>query len=128
MKQQLKYKNEETDNVNLFESKIVGIKLDAKTSNIELTIDWTEGDNITALFENCCELEINLRHHSQFPDNVIGVLEISGFSYKKCDNDYIIQYDFDFNLMGQIRFKCNHFVFFTSTIPIQNGGNDNLII
>lgn len=69
MRRQLEYINEETDNVNLFESTIIGIKLDANTSNMELTIDWTESDNISFIFENCRDLKIDLKHHSDFLEN-----------------------------------------------------------
>lgn len=128
MRRLLEYINEETDNVNLFESTIIGIKLDANTSNMELTIDWTESDNISFIFENCRDLKIDLKHHSDFLENETGILEITGFSYKRVNEEFIIQFDFDFNLVGQIQFKCMRFVLYTPSLPMQSGGNDNLIL
>ncbi len=128
MRRQLEYINEETDNVNLFESIIVGIRMDAITSKIELTINWTEGDNISFVFENCHDLNISLKHHPNYPENEIGIIEISGFSYKRVNEEFIIQFDFDFNLMGKIQFKCMRFVLCTPSLPMQTGGNDNLIL
>lgn len=128
MRRQLEYINEETDIVNLFESKIVGIRLDAITSKVELTINWTEGDNISFIFENCRDLKIDLKHHSAYLENEIGILEITGFSYKRVNEEFIIQFDFDFNLMGQIQFRCMRFVLYTPSLPMQSGGNDNLIL
>lgn len=127
MEKRLEFRNEETDRVNLFESKIEKIMFGHETSRIEFLIDWTEGDHVRVIFENCHNLIIDLKHHIGLDDNLLGVLEISGFSYKQIDKEYIVQINFDFNLTGIIQFKCQSFTFHTPSVPIQNGGNDNLI-
>lgn len=127
MEKQLEFKNEETDSVNLFESKIISMIFNYETSRIEFIIDWTEGDHVRIFFEECRDLIINLEHHTDFDDNLLGALEITGFSYKRLNDGYIIQFNFDFNLTGKVKFKCMDFTFYTPSVPMQNGGNDNLI-
>lgn len=127
MEEQLEFRNEETDKVNLYESKIKNIVFDHDASKIEVIVDWTEGDDIKIIFEDCQNLMIDLKHNLSLEENLLGVLEISGFSYKRLNRGYIVQFNFDFNLTGMIRFTCQNFTFCTPSIPIQNGGNDNLI-
>ena len=83
MERQLEFKNEETDSVNLFESKIISMIFNYETSRIEFIIDWTEGDYVRIFFEECRDLIINLEHYTDFDDNLLGALEITGFSYKR---------------------------------------------
>ena len=103
---QKEYINENTDRINIYESRIRVLQADSN-------------NNIVII--------IRLVHNPQFDKEVIGVLEITGFSYIKEGEKYIVQFNFDFNPIGIIRIKCTKFAFFVSSEPFSMGGNDNRI-
>ena len=121
-------KNEETDAINLFESKIVKFLFDREGNHVTFIIDWSECDEEIKLVCNYCtnyHSEINtLECYSDFL--CTGFL-ITGFSYKKTSDGYIVQINFDLFVRGFIKFKCADFFIETESEPLQQGGNDNLI-
>ena len=52
---------------------------------------------------------------------------ITGFSYKKMEHGYLVQFNFDLEVEGYFRFECDEFSIETVGEPLQPGGNDNLI-
>jgi len=123
---QKEYINENTDRINIYESRIRVLQADSN-NNIVIIIDWSEGDPIKMVCEDTSDITIRLVHNPQFDKEVIGVLEITGFSYIKEGEKYIVQFNFDFNPIGIIRIKCTKFAFFVSSEPFSMGGNDNRI-
>ena len=49
------------------------------------------------------------------------------FSYKKVEEGYIVQFNFDLSTEGYLRFYCYEFSIETVGKPLQQGGNDSLI-
>jgi len=128
MEMHYKYVNEDTDRVNLYESTILSIEKDDNKHEIKFIVDWTEGDPyVIVKCEKCSNLIINLSHNNRYEKKWIGTLEITGFSYIKKKDVYIVQFDFEHILSGYIRLECHNFIFLTPSKPINIGGNDNLI-
>ena len=126
MKMQKEYINEKTDRINVCESRIRILQA-GSNNNIVIIIDWLEGEPIKMVCEETSDITIRLARNPQFEKEVIGILEITSFSYIKKDEKYIVQFNFDFNLVGIIRLKCTKFTFFVSSEPLSMGGNDNRI-
>ena len=125
MEMQRKYKNEESDNINLIESWINRIDFNNESREVHFEFEWTEGDSLTCV----CNIFSNFEMRTSYsPYGSLGALEISGFSYLKRNNGYIIQFNFDYPpSIGYIKLYCKDFYFITSSPPIQKGGNDNRI-
>ena len=121
-----KYMNEETDNVNVYESKIACMYRGLNNTMV-IIIDWLEGDPIKVVCEDTSDVIVRLKHNPQYERNVIGVLEITGFSYMRTNVGYVVQFNFDHNLEGIIRVECKEFYFMVSSEPLSMGGNDNRI-
>lgn len=124
-----KYVNEETDCVNLYESTILSIENVFTNKEIVFTIDWLEGNPYVILkCTTCSNMEIDIKHNDCYGMDWIGSFEISGFSYLRRGDNYIIQFNFEHALMGYIRITCKSFVCLTPSEPLSSGGNDNLIV
>ncbi len=122
-----KYTNEETDKVNIFESVISQISNDSN-HNIIFIVDWLEGDNVRIEFNGISNVTFDLMRNLSYDKELIGTLEIRGFSYKRENGLYIVQFNFDTVLLGVIRIVCQSFSFIVPSEPITVGGNDNMII
>ena len=120
-----KYNNEETEKVNVYESKIIQISNDSN-NNIVFLVDWLEGDPIKIVFEETSDIIFDLKQNPVYKEWV-GVLEIRGFSYKREKELYVVQFNFDTVLFGIIRLKCKRFTFYVPSDPITSGGNDNML-
>lgn len=126
MEMQKKYNNEETDNVNIYESKIIQILSDTK-NNLEFVVDWLEGDFVKLLFEGVSNIVFDLSRNPIYGDELLTSLEIRGFSYKWAENFYDIQFNFDTDFLGTIGFKCRNFSFYVPSPPLTVGGNDYML-
>lgn len=119
------YKNEKTDKINLFESQIINIAFCTQGDSITFLIDWTENETpITVKCDYCSNYTFNINSINNFL--CTGFL-ITGFSYKKNENHYTVQFNFGLSMEGYIKFDCTKFSFDVPGIPLQAGGNDNLI-
>lgn len=120
------YKNEDTDNVNLYESGIVGIHFNNGATQIVFDIDWSESyDAFSIVCNYCSMLDFCFKHE----DEHLGELTITGFSYiKKVDGEgYTIQFNFDYTPRGYIRLYCYEFYFHVPSSPSIAGGNNHRI-
>ncbi len=122
----IRFNNEDTDKVNIFESTIIHVSNDSN-HNVIFIVDWLEGDPIKIIFENVSDIIFDLNHNPSYEKELIGVLEIRGFSYKKEKGLYLIQFNFDTVLLGKIRVTCKNFSFNLTSLPITSGGNDNML-
>lgn len=118
------YKNENTDNINLCESAIMEILFHNTTPQVQFKINWTEGNPIIIGCENCTSWYIHFENKSD-NNSDIGDLEISSFSYKPIENNWILQFNFNFNPKGCIQVICSEFYFDVPSRPLSEGGNDN---
>lgn len=119
------YRNEETDKINLFESQILDIAFTTNGDSITFLVDWTENDTpITIKCYYCSNYIFNVKSINKFL--CTGFL-ITGFSYKKQEDHYTVQFNFDLSMEGFIKFDCTEFNFDVPSVPLQTGGNDNLI-
>lgn len=119
------YKNEQTDKVNLFESQITEIIFNQKGDSITFLIDWTEDDKkIIVRCEYCSNYRFII---NSINNNLCTGLLITGFSYKKVERYYVVQFNLGLDMEGIITFNCYGFSFEVPSIPTQNGGNDGLI-
>lgn len=119
------YLNEQTDEINLFESLIIDVIFNQKDETITFLVDWTENETpITVRCHYCSNCIFNICSTDNF---VCTGLLITGFSYEKIDDYYIVQFNFDLNMKGFIKFKCYGFSFEVPSTPIQTGGNDKRI-
>lgn len=121
------YKNEDVENVNLFESALVGISFNHHATVIEFKVSWLEGyedEVIDVICNNCSDIDFAFKHEG----DQLGELTITVFSYlKKDDASYWIQFDFDFTPKGYIRLLCSEFLFKVPSSPLQPGGNGHRI-
>lgn len=119
------YKNEETDNVNLYESSIEVIKFEDAALNIKFVVDWLESEeNLNIICRYCNSIDFSFKQ----TDSKVGAPTIVGFSYLKEGLEYTVQIDFDyFGPIGYIRFKCSEFYFEVPSRPREIGGNDHCI-
>lgn len=122
-----RFNNEETDKVNIYESTIIRMSNDSD-HNIVFVVDWLEGDNIKIVFKDVSDVIYDLKRNSAYEKEQIGKLEIRGFSYERKDGLYIVQFNFDTELLGVIRITCKSFAFFVPSEPITIGGNDKMIL
>ena len=122
-----KYNNEETDKVNIFESRIIHM-LNDSNQNIVFIVDWLEGNNVKIEFNDVSNIIYDLKRNLAYEKELIGELEIRGFSYERKDGLYIVQFNFDTELLGVIRITCKSFAFFVPSEPITTGGNDKMIL
>ncbi|RHV93063.1 hypothetical protein DXA95_11170 [Odoribacter sp. OF09-27XD] len=119
------YKNEETDKVNLFESQIIDITFCPKGNSITFLVDWTENETpITIKCLYCSNYTFNVKSINSFL--CTGFL-ITGFSYEKQEDHYTVQFNFDLSQEGFIKFDCTEFSLDVPSLPLQAGGNDNLL-
>lgn len=122
----MKYRNDETDKVNIIESSITGIYFDNENYQIELEVNWSEGLPINIICEDVSNYSIDFENISEYGCD-IGDLEIRGWSYIKNKDKWIVQFDFEFNPKGIIKISCSDFYFDVLSEPYSKGGNDNLI-
>ena len=126
-------KNEETDAINLFESRICGIIFHEDKTTLTILIDWKDGSGDTQLerisfgVRYCSKFQCSIRQNEYFKLPLCDGFEITGFSYKKVELGYIVQFNFDLSTEGYLRFYCYEFSIETVGEPLQSGGNDNLI-
>ena len=76
------YKNEDVENVNLFESALVGISFNHHATVIEFKVSWLEGyedEVIDVICNNCSDIDFAFKHEG----DQLGELTITGFSYLK---------------------------------------------
>lgn len=127
------YKNEETDAINLFESFFSGIIFDEDKTTLTILIDWKDGsgdtqlERISFVVRYCSKLQCSIRQNEYFKLPLCYGFEITGFSYKKVEEGYIVQFNFDLSTEGYLRFYCYEFSIETVGKPLQQGGNDSLI-
>ena len=128
----MKYLNNETDAINLFESHIKKI-IFSEDGTATFIINWTESyEELKLVCSYCSNYQSCINPFNPFSENRLllcnGFL-ITGFSYKKTDNGYTVQFNFDLEYEGFIRFECCDFYIEISDdhTPFQPGGNDNLI-
>lgn len=120
--------NEETDNVNLYESDFVSIESDSSLRVTKILVDWCEGDPYLELIcENCSDFNLEISKDPDY-ENWSGQLEITGFSYLKTNEGYIVQINFDRHNIGFIQLKCSKFFINTPEEPKTEGGNSHRII
>ena len=125
--------NEETDAINLFESKLCGINFSDDGTYLTIIIDWIDGngeedsEKITFLGKYCSNVQFFIRTLDCYLHCLSSGLLITGFSYKKLEHSYLVQFDFDLEVEGYFRFECDEFSIETVGEPLQPGGNDNLI-
>lgn len=125
------YKNEETDLVNLHDCCIKSIRFNKFATYFY--IDWHEGYGsfiIKCLYPELIEYNFSSRDEKitkYYQNYVINHLEITGFSYLKEKDGYIIQFDFDNYPIGYIRLCCSEFIFECPNLPTSSGGNDHRI-
>lgn len=124
------YKNEETDNVSIYECPLKCIKF----NNFETCfyIDWHEGYGsfvVKCLYPGMIEYNFTSKSDKivDYQWCVINHLEITGFSYLKDADGYTIQFDFDNYPIGYIRLHCTEFSFEVPSLPLSSGGNDHRI-
>jgi len=124
--------NEETDDINLFESKLCGFNF-SEDFNLTIIIDWIGGwiddngdddsEKITFLGKSCtkviCYIETLTLDDLDYDSHYV----ITGFSYKKLEHGYLVH--FNFNLEGYLRFECREFSIEAEGSPLEPGGNDN---
>ena len=122
--------NEETDNVNLYESDFVSIESDSSLRVTKILVDWCEGDPYLELIcENCSGFNFEIaKDPDPHYENFCGQLEITGFSYLKTKEGYIVQINFDRVNIGFIQLKCSKFFINTPEEPKTEGGNSHRII
>ena len=126
-------KNEETDAINLFESRICGIIFHEDKTTLTILIDWKDGsgdtqlERISFVVRYCSKFQCSIRQNEYFKLPLCDGFEITGFSYKKVELGYIVQFNFDLSTEGYLRFYCYEFSIETVGEPLQSGGNDNLI-
>lgn len=127
------YKNEETDAINLFESFLSGIIFDEDKTTLTILIDWKDGsgdtqlERISFVVRYCSKFQCSILQNEYFKLPLCYGFEITGFSYKKVEEGYIVQFNFDLSTEGYLRFYCYEFSIETVGKPLQQGGNDNLI-
>lgn len=125
--------NEETDAINLFESKLCGINFSDDGTYLTIIIDWIDGngeedsEKITFLGKYCSNFQCSFRTLDCCLHDLSSVFFITGFSYKKLENRYLVQFNFELDVEGYFRFECDEFSIETVGEPLQLGGNDNLI-
>ena len=98
------YKNEDVENVNLFESALVGISFNHHATVIEFKVSWLEGyedEVIDVICNNCSDIDFAFKHEG----DQLGELTITGFSY----------------------LLCSEFLFKVPSSPLQPGGNGHRI-
>lgn len=82
-------KNEETDAINLFESKLCGIIFDEDGTTLTILIDWKDGsgdtqlERISFVVRYCSKFQCSIRQNEYFKLPLCDGFEITGFSYKK---------------------------------------------
>lgn len=129
----MKRVNEETDAINLFESRICGIIFHEDKTTLTILIDWKDGsgdtqlERISFIVRYCSKFQCSIRQNEYFKLPLCDGFEITGFSYKKVELGYIVQFNFDLSTEGYLRFYCYEFSIETVGEPLQSGGNDNLI-
>ena len=120
--------NEETDKVNLYESHLISMESDSSLGVTKFLVDWCEGDPYLELIcENCSDFNLEIAKSPNF-EKWCGQLEITGFSYLKTKEGYIVQINFDMVCIGFIQLKCSKFFINTPEDPKQEGGNSHRII
>ena len=116
------YVNQEIDQINLNESGIIGILWKGENEiDLELIIDWCgqydlkeeiDFNNISTklIFEFCHDINFDFKHK---PPYTIGALEITEFTYNELPDNggYLIEFRFDFQPNGYIKFNCSNFRF-----------------
>lgn len=126
-------KNEETDAINLFESRICGFVFHEDKTTLTILIDWKDGsgdkqlERISFVVRYCSKFQCSIRQNEYFKLPLCNGFEITGFSYKKVELGYIVQFNFDLSTEGYLKFYCYEFSIETVGEPLQPGGNDNLI-
>lgn len=129
----MKRVNEETDAINLFESKLCGIIFDEDGTYLTIIIDWIDGigdfesEKITFLGKYCSNFQCSFRTLDCCLRDLSSGFFITGFSYKKLERRYLVQFNFELDVDGYFRFECDEFSIETVGEPLQPGGNDNLI-
>jgi hypothetical protein len=116
-----KFINEQIEEIILDESFINGLLWTGENGiNLEILIDWCgqenlknkfnfENINTKLLFEYCYEIDFNFKHQNPY---TLGNLEITKFKYTKIENNnYLIEFIFDFSPKGSLKFYCNNFIF-----------------
>ena len=120
--------NEETDKVNLYESSFISIENDSSLKVTKILVDWCEGDPYLELIcENCSDFNLEIAKDSGY-ENWSEQLEITGFSYLKTKDGYIVQINFDRVNIGFIQLKCSKFFINAPEEPKTEGGNSHRII
>ena len=77
---------------------------------------------------NVSNIIYDLKRNFAYEKELIGQLEIRGFSYKQKKGSYIVQFNFDTELFGVIRITCKTFAFLVPSEPITSGGNDKMLL
>ena len=122
----MKYRNDETDKVNIIESAIVEILFDSENCQMVFELDWCEGLPIKVVCEEVSNYSIDFENITEQGSD-IGDIGIQGWSYIQNKDKWIIQFNIGFNPKGIIKISCSDFYFDVPSKPYSEGGNDNLI-
>ena len=122
----MKYRNDETDKVNIIESAIVEILFDSENCQMVFELDWCEGLPIKVVCEEVSNYSIDFENITEQGSD-IGDIGIQGWSYIQNKDKWIIQFNIGFNPKGIIKISWSDFYFDVPSKPYSEGGNDNLI-
>ena len=111
--------NEQLESIILDESSITSIEWINEGVDIRMKIYWcgqeSYFDKIDMLniftnlfFRGVNNVEINFAYTNDFS---IGNIEITKFSFKRVDSRYFVDFTFDFQPQGYIKFQCDDIIF-----------------
>jgi hypothetical protein len=121
-----KYVNSEIGKIVLDESTITSIKwINENGIDIEMDIDWCGQEDLKneidflsvktrLLFHFASDINFNFHHQAPY---TIGALEVSEFKFHAIGKQYSIEFRFDFQPVGFIKFICNDFDFIIESPP-----------
>lgn len=116
------FKNEEIDRINLVESGIVSLTWKNNEQDLEFIIDWCGQENLKNEFDfNSISTKLEFKFVTDLKLSIdygskMGAIEISAFSFKKGQDVYEIDFRFDFNPVGFMKFYCNSLDFIIQEI------------
>jgi|688.fasta_scaffold1509854_2 hypothetical protein len=114
------FKNQQLNQITLDESSIFSIKwVNENGIDLEMEIDWCGQEDLKdeidflnvvtkLVFQLVSDIDFNFKHNDIW---TIGALEITNFSFNKLDERYSVEFRFDFQPIGHIKFNCNELYF-----------------
>ena len=112
------FENQEVNKIVIDESIIESISWLNQFKDIRIKIDWCGQEDLKdvidfnsvhsyLIFEFVTNFECNLKYN----EDTMGGMEISSFSFKSIENQWVIEFRFDFYPVGYIKFICNDIKF-----------------